>query len=109
MSRWIGKEGEKVMAHWMSDDTIDQVSILAKLDLSKEEREQTKRDMERMLDYIDQLDEVDTGDVEPMSHPYGLHNCFREDVVTNGDDREAMLQNAPHVKDNMFVVPRTFR
>ena len=52
-----------------------------------------------MLDYVDKLNELDTADVEPMSHVFPVHNVFREDVVTNGDDRENMLKNAPAVKD----------
>ena len=64
--------------------------------------------MGRMLDYIDKLGELDTTDVEPMSHVFSVENVFREDVVTNGDERERLLSNAPQEKDGMFVVPRTF-
>lgn len=95
------------MANIISDETIEYVSILAKLELSEEEREQAKQDMGRMLDYIDQLNELDTEGVEPMSHVFHVHNVFREDVVTNGDDREAILKNAPEEKDGAFMVPRT--
>lgn len=95
------------MANIISDETIEYVSILAKLELSDEEREQAKQDMGRMLDYIDQLNELDTEGVEPMSHVFPVHNVFREDVVTNGDDREAILKNAPEEKDGAFMVPRT--
>ena len=96
------------MANIISDETIEYVGILAKLELSDEEKEQAKKDIGRMLDYVDKLNELDTSDVEPMSHVFPVHNVFREDVVTNGDDREAILKNAPEEKDGMFVVPRTF-
>lgn len=96
------------MANQISDETIEYVGILAKLELSDEEKEQAKEDMGRMLDYIDQLGEVDTDGVEPMSHVFQVVNCFREDVVTGGDEREAMLLNAPAQKNGMFVVPKTF-
>ena len=46
--------------------------------------------------------------VEPMSHVFPVQNVFREDVVTNGDDRENILKNAPGEKDGMFKVPKTF-
>lgn len=95
------------MANIISDETIEYVSILAKLELSREEKEQAKQDMGRMLDYIDQLNELDTEGVEPMSHVFPVHNVFREDVVTNRDDREAILKNAPEEKDGAFMVPRT--
>ena len=95
------------MANKISDETIEYVGILAKLDLSDEEKEAAKKDMGRMLDYIDMLNQLDTEGVDPMSHVFPVHNVFREDVVTNGDDRENMLANAPEQRDGAFVVPRT--
>lgn len=95
------------MANSISDETIEYVGILAKLELSGEEKEAAKKDMASMLDYIDKLNELDTTGVEPMSHVFPVQNVFREDVVTNGDDRENILKNAPGEKDGMFVVPRT--
>lgn len=96
------------MTNIISDETIEYVGILAKLELSDEEKEKAKSDMGRMLDYIDKLGELDTTDVEPMSHVFPVENVLREDVVTNGDERERLLSNAPQEKDGMFVVPRTF-
>ena len=96
------------MANIISDETIEYVGILAKLELSDEEKEQAKSDMGRMLDYIDKLGELDTTDVEPMSHVFPVQNVFREDMVTNGDSREQLLANAPEQKDGMFMVPKTF-
>lgn len=96
------------MANIISDEIIDYVGILAKLELSDEERESAKKDMGSMLDYIDKLGELDTEGIEPMSHVFPVQNVFREDIVTNGDDSENMLKNAPGEKDNMFMVPKTF-
>lgn len=96
------------MANIIDDETMEYVGILAKLELSDEERQQAKKDMERMLDYIDKLNELDTEGVEPLSHIFPITNVFREDVVTNGEEREKILSNAPEQKDNMFAVPQTF-
>ena len=96
------------MANIISDETIEYVGILAKLELSDEEKEQAKKDRGSMLDYIDKLNELDTTGVEPMSHVFPVNNVFREDVVTNGDDRDNILANAPEEKDGAFVVPKTF-
>ena len=96
------------MANIISDETIEYVGILAKLELSEEEKEKAKKDMGSMLDYIDKLNELDTTGVEPMSHVFPVQNVFREDVVVNGDDRENILKNAPEEKDGAFVVPKTF-
>ena len=76
------------MANVMSDETMEYVA--------------------KMLDYIDTLNELDTSGVEPMSHVFPVHNVFREDVVTNGDEREEILANAPEAKEGAFVVPKTF-
>jgi aspartyl-tRNA(Asn)/glutamyl-tRNA(Gln) amidotransferase subunit C len=96
------------MAVVIDDEMIEYVGILAKLELSEQEKEQAKQDMARMLDYIDKLNELDTSAVEPMSHIFPVHNVFREDVVTNGDNKDAILANAPSQKDGSFMVPRTF-
>lgn len=95
------------MANIISDETIEYVGILAKLELSGEEKENAKQDMEKMLDYIDTLSELDTTGIEPMSHVFPVHNVFREDVVTNGDGHENTLKNAPKQKNNSFEVPKT--
>lgn len=95
------------MANIISDETIEYVGILAKLELDSEEKEQAKKDMGRMLDYIDKLNELDTEGVEPMSHIFPANNVFREDEVTNSDGREYVLANAPERKDDCLVVPKT--
>ena len=96
------------MPNVISDETIEYVGILAKLELSDEEKVAAKKDMGRMLYYFYKLCQLDTTGVEPMSHVFPVQNVFREDVVTNGDESEQTLANAPGEKDNMFVVPKTF-
>ena len=95
------------MANIISDETIEYVGILSKLELSDQEKEQAKKDMVRMLDYIDKLNELDTSQVEPMSHVFPVYNVFREDVVVNEDQRDEILVNAPEQKDGQFQVPKT--
>ncbi|MBO5227764.1 MAG: Asp-tRNA(Asn)/Glu-tRNA(Gln) amidotransferase subunit GatC [Lachnospiraceae bacterium] len=95
------------MANVISDETIEYVGILAKLELSDEEKENAKKDMANMLDHIDKLNELDTTGVEPMSHVFPVENVMREDVVTNGDGSEETLSNAPERRDTTFVVPKT--
>ena len=95
------------MTNMISDETIEYVGILAKLELSPEEREQAKKDMGNMLDYIDMLNNLDTEGVEPMSHVFPVYNVFREDIVANGDERDKILGNAPEEKDGAFKVPKT--
>lgn len=93
----------------IDDETIDNLAILAKLSLSDEEREQAKKDIARMLSYIDKMKELNTEGIEPMTH-FSVpeqQTIFREDIVTNGDESKNTIRNAPKEKDNMFEVPRT--
>ena len=71
------------MANIIDDGTIEYVGILAKLELSEEEKQEAKKDMGRMLDYIDKLNELDTEGVEPMTHIFPVSNVFREDVAVS--------------------------
>ena len=82
------------MAKIIDDETMENVCILAKLSLTEDEKE-------------NKLDELDTSSVEPMSHIFEDENVFREDIVTNGDNHEAMLANAPKQKENQYQVPKT--
>ncbi|MBO4592249.1 MAG: Asp-tRNA(Asn)/Glu-tRNA(Gln) amidotransferase subunit GatC [Eubacterium sp.] len=92
----------------ITDETIEYVGILAKLELSDEEKEQSKKDLSDMLEYVGKLNELDTSSVEPMSHTFPTSNVMREDVVTNGDDKENMLKNAPESNEDAYIVPNTF-
>lgn len=93
--------------HEISDETIGYIGILSGLEISETEKEQAKKDIGEMLDYIDKLNELDTANVEPMSHIFPVSNVFREDVVTNGDGSADALLNAPEQKEGGFLVPRT--
>ena len=83
------------------------MGILAKLELSAEEKREAAKDMGRMLDLSEKLNELDTEGVEPMTHIFPVSNVFREDVVSGGEDRDNILANAPEQKDGAFKVPKT--
>jgi len=92
------------MAKIIDDETIENVCILAKLSLSDEAKEKAKEDMQKMLDYVEKLDELDTDGVEPLSHIFGDENVFREDVVVESYDSEEILKNAPEQAESHFLV-----
>ena len=94
------------MAKQIDDETMENVCILAKLSLTEEEKEKAKKDMQEMLDYVDKLDELDTSSVEPMSHIFGDNNVFREDEVTNGDNRETMLIRLKNMRSVSWMASR---
>ena len=91
----------------ITDETVTYVAALAKLSLSEEEREKAKEELSKILGYIDTMNELETDGIRPMSHVLSLSNVFREDVVTNGEERESLLLNAPAKKEGAFLVPKT--
>ena len=96
------------MSNKIYDETLEYVGILAKLNIEGEENEKARAALEKQLDYVDKLAELDTSEAEPLVQAIDLENVFREDEVTNGDDRDNMLENAPTKKDGHYFVPRTF-
>lgn len=91
----------------ITEETIKYVAALAKLELSESEKAKAKEDLGNILGYIETMNELDTSDIEPMSHAFPVKNVYREDIVTNGDDRENILRNAKKKKDGSFMVPKT--
>lgn len=89
------------------DETMEYLEILSQISLTEEEKKQTAEELEKILDYMKKLEELNTEGIEPMSHVFPVQNVFREDVVENGDQREAMLQNAPEKKEGQYLVPKT--
>jgi len=84
---------------------VEWVAHLARLELSEEAAERMTVQLSQVLDYIAKLNELDTRNVEPISHPGGLSNVFREDRPTGSLDREAVLRNAPDAQEGFFRVP----
>ena len=91
----------------IDEATMDNVEILAKLALTPQERQKAMDEMEKILTYVEKLNELDTDGIEPMSHVFPVKNVFREDVVTNGDGSAETLANAALEKDQTFKVPKT--
>ena len=91
----------------INNELITYLEDLSRLTLSKEEEEKAKVDLEKILNYIDKLNELDTTDVEAISHPFDFTNNFRDDVTVDSTDRDIILANAPMKKDGCFKVPKT--
>ena len=95
------------MAEKITDKTMDEIEILAKLVLTKTEKEKAKAEMQQMLDYVDMLDRLDTENTEPLTHIFPISNVFREDVEMDSTPADELLENAPQKKDGMFLVPKS--
>ena len=87
---------------------IEDMSVLAKIKLSEEEIEDTKKELRKIVEYVDTLMEVNTDNIEPMCQIISERNVYREDVITNKDETEKILLNAPEKDGANIVVPNTF-
>ena len=63
------------MAEMITDKTMDEIEILAKLHLTEDEKEKSRQDLQQMLDYVDMLNQLDTSDVEPLTHIFPIKMC----------------------------------
>ena len=91
----------------ITKEMVDYVSTLSRLKLDEAEKEKMQGELQQIIAYMDVLNTLDTEGVEPMSHLFPVTNVFREDEVTNTDNRDKILKNAPGEKEGMFKVPRT--
>ncbi|MBG89320.1 MAG: Asp-tRNA(Asn)/Glu-tRNA(Gln) amidotransferase GatCAB subunit C [Verrucomicrobiales bacterium] len=92
----------------MADQTFDieYVANLARLSLSDEEKQQLGSQLGQILDYIDQLNEVDVEGVEATAHPFPLVNVMRDDVIEGSLPHNEAMQNAPKKLNGLFQVPK---
>lgn len=89
------------------DETMEYLEILSQISLTEEEKQETAGELKKILDYMEKLEELDTNGVDPMSHVFQVQNVFREDIVEEEDQREAMIENAPKKKEGQYLVPKT--
>lgn len=93
----------------ISIEQVHEVARLARLHYSDAEAREMAKDLSSILNYFDKLSELDTSDVEPMSHVASGVNVFREDVANERVGRDALLANAPNADAQHFRVPKVIR
>ena len=85
---------------------IEHLALLARLELSESEKGLFSGQVENIIDYIDQLNELDTSDVEPTAHILSMKNVFREDNATASLPQDKAMQNAPERDGSFYRVPK---
>jgi len=85
---------------------VTYVANLARIELSAEETERFQGELDTVVAYIHQLNELDLEGIEPMSHPHPRENVLREDVPVEGPDPEELLKNAPATIQDLIRVPQ---
>lgn len=85
---------------------IDHAAKLARLNISKKEKELFSGQVQNIIQYIEKLNELDTTSVEPTAHILPINNVFREDSLRESLPRHYALQNAPQKDEDFYRVPR---
>jgi len=85
---------------------VEHVALLARLKVSESDIEKLTNQLNRILTYMDKLNELDTQGLEPMAHAQPVCNAFREDVVKPSLDPNNSLANSPERNETFFIVPR---
>ena len=85
---------------------VEHVAKLARLELTEEEKEKFTRQLGDVLKYVDQMNEVDTSNVEPLSHPIEFVNVMRDDVIHYEQTKDQLMANTPDEESGFFKVPK---
>ena len=85
---------------------VERVASLARLSVTEEEAERLAAEFDSFLGYIETLQELDTSDIEPTSHPIPLPTPMREDLPEASIDAELAVANAPESSETSFLVPK---
>jgi aspartyl-tRNA(Asn)/glutamyl-tRNA(Gln) amidotransferase subunit C len=85
---------------------IEEIAMLARLELSEEEKKLFSGQLESIIQYIDKLNELDTTSVEPTAHVLPIKNVFRKDEPAPSLPKEKALQNAPDASESFYRVPK---
>ena len=90
----------------LSREEVKKVAGLAKLRMTDEQLDKIAPELNNILGFIEQLSEVDTDNVEPLSNVARSNLPLRDDVINDGDCVEKVLANAPEAEENYFAVPK---
>ena len=87
-------------------ESLKKIAHLARLEIKPEEEEALMNSMDSVLSWMEQLDEIDTEGVEPLTHIMDEANIWRQDISTNTLSRSEALANAPAKNDTYIIVPK---
>ena len=93
----------------VNDAMVDKLANLARLSFNDAEKQEIKTDLQRMIAFVEKLNELDLDGVEPLLHMSGEINVLREDEIKGSVSREQALKNAPLHDDQFFKVPKVIK
>lgn len=93
----------------ITDEIVDQIAHLARLEFNGKEKENIKADLTNIIAFVDQLNAVDTEGVEPLIFMSDAINVLREDVYKPSITQEEALENAPNADSDYFKIAKVLR
>lgn len=90
----------------VDENTVRRIARLARISITDQEAKSLESELTGILTWVEQLGEVDTNDVEPMTRVVAQKLNMRDDKVTDGEIADDVVKNAPVVDDHYFVVPK---
>ena len=92
----------------ITNELIEKLESLSKIKLNENEKQKCSEDIEKIISFMNILNEVDTKDVEALSHAFNIKNVMREDETVPSIKNSDVLKNAPNSEKGCFKVPKTF-
>ena len=93
----------------VTDELVDKLARLARLSFDENEKKEIREDLQKMIAFVDKLNELDTTGIEPLIHMSKEVNILREDVVEGSVSAEEALKNAPARSGPFFTVPKVIK
>jgi len=90
----------------LSPEEVKKIAFLARLSIQEENIQQYSDDLSGILDLVEQMNAANVDDIEPMAHPQDAMQRLRDDTVTEVNQREKLMSNAPSQEDGLFLVPK---
>ena len=90
----------------LSREEVEKIAHLARLEITDDEMNGFVNNLSRIIDFVDQLQSLDTSDVVPMAHPLNMSQRLRADIVSEQDQRDKFQANAGQVEAGLYLVPK---
>lgn len=91
----------------ITNELVSYVANLSRIKLDENEISEMQSQMSEIVNYMDILNQLDTENIEPLSHIFNITNVMRDDEVSDSYEREEILKNAPAHTEEAFIVPKT--
>ena len=90
----------------MDKKTVTTISYLSRLKIDEEKEEKITNDLQNIIKFVDQLNDIDTSDIKPLTNPLEKTAKTRDDIVTADNLKKELLEIAPSSNEDYFLVPR---